>query len=119
MLASVSLTVIFLMAGLAFRSLLIPLRLILTVAVTLVAVGGATVLVFQRALGMDGVYWIVPLSCGCLVVGLTLDYDIFLIRWRVTFDATGCCNGSCNARRRCTSHRAACNGLCNALPHAQ
>jgi hypothetical protein len=67
------------MTGLAFRSILIPLRLLLTVAVTLVFVAGTTQVVFQQAMGLDGVYWLIPIATAPLAVGLTIDYDVFLI----------------------------------------
>lgn len=71
--------VTFVMSGLAFRSLLIPIRLLLTILVTLVVVSGGAVLVYQELMGLDGLYWVVPISCSCLIVGLSLDYDVFLI----------------------------------------
>ena len=79
MMVAVIITVVFLMTGLAFRSILIPLRLLLTVAVTLVFVAGTTQVVFQQAMGLDGVYWLIPIATAPLVVGLTIDYDVFLI----------------------------------------
>eukprot|EP01043_Picozoa_sp_COSAG02_P010159 COSAG02_NODE_352_length_24036_cov_20.479258_26_plen_203_part_00 len=56
-LAGVAFTVVFVVAGLAFRSLLIPLRLLGTVLVTLTITAGSTVLVFITILGLDGIYW--------------------------------------------------------------
>lgn len=79
MLAVVSAIVIFFMAGMGFCSLLVPLRLLLTIVVTLVWVAGASAFVWQTLFRFDGLYWCVPLSCGCLVVGLTIDYDVFLV----------------------------------------
>ena len=77
----VTLVVVFVMAGLAFQSCLIPLRLLGTVIVTLIFVSGSTVLMYQYILGYDGIYWFVPICTACLVVGLTIDYDVFLIRY--------------------------------------
>jgi uncharacterized membrane protein YdfJ with MMPL/SSD domain len=76
----VILVVVFVMSGLAFRSCLIPIRLLGTVVVTLIFVAGSTVLMYQYILGYDGIYWFVPICTTCLVVGLTIDYDVFLIR---------------------------------------
>jgi uncharacterized membrane protein YdfJ with MMPL/SSD domain len=78
--AMVTLIVVFVMAGLAFRSCLIPIRLLGTVIVTLIFVAGSTVLMYQYILGYDGIYWFVPICTACLVIGLTIDYDVFLIR---------------------------------------
>ena len=79
MMSAVIVVVVFAMTGLAFRSCLIPLRLLLTVAVTLVFVVGVIKVAFQDILGLDGVYWLIPISTAPLVVGLTIDYDVFLI----------------------------------------
>ena len=72
---------VFVLAGLAFRSLLIPLRLLLTIGATMVFTAGAAVLTFQAGyLGThDGIYWLLPIACGTMVVGITIDYDIFLV----------------------------------------
>lgn len=81
--AAVALVVIFVMSGVAFQSLLIPLRLLGTVAVTLAIVSGAIVFTYQFASGLHGeaagIYWFVGLCSTCLVIGLTIDYDVFLI----------------------------------------
>jgi len=71
--------VVLVVAGLAFKSLLIPIRLIGTVLVTVVIVAGSTVLCFQYILDQDGIYWFVPVCTSCQVIGLTIDYDVFLI----------------------------------------
>ena len=79
--AATSTGVVFVIAGLAFRSLLIPLRLLVTIAATLVFTAGAAVLTYQVGyLGThDGIYWLLPIACGTMVVGITIDYDIFLV----------------------------------------
>ena len=77
--AQVIATLIFVLVGLAFCSLLIPLRLLLTVLVTVGVTAGLLVAVFQVALGCDGIYWIVPVCTAPLVIGLTLDYDLFVV----------------------------------------
>jgi RND superfamily putative drug exporter len=71
-----------------FRSLLVPLK---AVALNLLAVGaalGVVVLVFQdghglRLLGLDapldGTFAAVPLLVFCVVFGLSMDYEVFLI----------------------------------------
>jgi len=65
--------------GLAFRSLLVPLRLLLTIVVTLVLVAALSAWVYQDVIPIGGLYWIVPISCSTLMIGLSLDYDVFLI----------------------------------------
>ena len=73
---------------LGFGSLLVPLK---AVALNLLSVGaafGAVVLVFQdghgaRWLGLaaplDGVFPAVPLLAFCIVFGLSMDYEVFLV----------------------------------------
>merc|ERR1712196_79562 len=62
-----------------FKSVLIPLRLIATVGCTLIVVFGFMVFVFQYICGFRGLYWII-FPCGApILVGLTLDYDLFLL----------------------------------------
>ena len=87
--ALVTLVVVFAMAGLAFRSCLIPVRLLGTVVVTLIFVAGSTVLMYQYILGYDGIYWFVPICTACLVIGLTIDYDVFLISRIYEFRQSG------------------------------
>ena len=78
----------FLALLIGFRSVLVPLK---AVALNLLAVGaalGVVVLVFQdglalRLLGLraplDGTFVAVPLLVFCVVFGLSMDYEVFLI----------------------------------------
>jgi putative drug exporter of the RND superfamily len=73
---------------LAFRSVLVPLK---AVALNLLSVSGAfgaLVLVFQDGHGawllglpgpLDGVFPIVPALVFCVVFGLSMDYEVFLV----------------------------------------
>ena len=79
MMAIVTGAVVCVIAGLAFRSVLLPLRLLVTVVVTLAIVSGILHLVVRHAMQLDGVYWLVVIACGPLVIGLTIDFDVFLI----------------------------------------
>lgn len=79
-------TLLALMLG--FRSVLVPLK---AVALNLVSVGaalGAVVLVFQDGHGasllgvaapMHGVFPAVPILVFCIVFGLSMDYEVFLV----------------------------------------
>jgi len=64
----------------AFRSVVLGPRLLLTIVLTLSAVYGAAVVWFIH-LGHqpDGLMYLVPVVCTPIVIGLTLDYDLFLI----------------------------------------
>jgi putative drug exporter of the RND superfamily len=87
--------------GIAFRSLVIPLRAVLTIAVTLAFCYGWTVFVYvDGALawthfwGFSQQYallWMPPLVSFSILVGLSVDYDIFLLvrireEWLAGFD---------------------------------
>ncbi|ETO29859.1 MmpL efflux pump, partial [Reticulomyxa filosa] len=79
---------IFLIAGLIWRNMFLPLRLFLTIAMPMFMIYGLTVLVFQHgwlswlhSKSVDdthGIAWIIPLMTITLLFGLALDYDIFL-----------------------------------------
>jgi putative drug exporter of the RND superfamily len=72
----------------AFRSVLIPLKAIVLNLVSVAAAFGAVVLVFQdghavRLLGLegaiDGVFPAVPIVVFCIIFGLSMDYEVFLV----------------------------------------
>jgi len=78
--------------GLSFGSLFLIFRLIITLCLSLIFVFGLMVLVYQRGPAQDafkvltptlansvGVYWIIPIMSFSILVGLALDYDVFLL----------------------------------------
>jgi predicted RND superfamily exporter protein len=69
--------IVFVLSGFAFRSFLIACRLLATISVTVIIVLGITVLIFD-SFG-TGIYWMIPVCCIPLIIGLTLDYDTFLV----------------------------------------
>lgn len=78
----------FLALLIAFRSVLIPLKAIVLNLVSVAAAFGAVVLVFQRGAGssllglsepLDGIFPAVPLLVFCIVFGLSMDYEVFLV----------------------------------------
>jgi uncharacterized membrane protein YdfJ with MMPL/SSD domain len=81
--------VVLLIVGLSFRSVVIALRGVLTIGLTIVFVSGLAKLVYVdgifSSLGFAGVaentglVWIVQPTIFPLLVGIALDYDIFLI----------------------------------------
>ena len=85
MLVGVNAAVIFLIVGLAFRSLVIPLRTVTSIGLAATTVFGAAAAVFEAGVldgaGSDlftsryGLAWLVPVLCLSLIVGLGLDYD--------------------------------------------
>jgi uncharacterized membrane protein YdfJ with MMPL/SSD domain len=92
----------FVIVGVFMRSIFMPLRLLLTLAVPLAAVYSLAMLVYQigafewawngagleRGLGavppmfadVGGFYWSIPIICFAITIGLALDYDVFLIQ---------------------------------------
>ena len=72
----------------AFRSVLIPLKAVTLNLLTVAAAYGAVVLVFQdghgvRLFGLDGpvqgIFAAVPSIVFCIVFGLSMDYEVFLL----------------------------------------
>lgn len=78
----------FLVLAIGFRSILIPLK---AIALNLLAVAGAfgaVALVFQDGIGasllgldrpLDGIFPAVPVLVFCIVFGLSMDYEVFLV----------------------------------------
>jgi putative drug exporter of the RND superfamily len=84
--AVVGTTLVFLM--IAFRSVLVPVKAVALNLLSVAAAYGAVVLVFQdghgaRFIGLDaplaGVFPTVPLLAFCVVFGLSMDYEVFLV----------------------------------------
>jgi RND superfamily putative drug exporter len=70
----------------AFRSLLLPLKAVLLNLLTIAAVYGLLVLVFQWGLGHDIEGW-VPIFLFAVLFGLSMDYEVFLVtRMREAWD---------------------------------
>ena len=91
--AAVSIGVFVVLVGL-LRSLVAPLYMMLSVLLSYASVMGLTALVFQGLLGEPGVQWWVPPILFVLLVGLGVDYSIFLMgrvreeaQHRITRDA--------------------------------
>jgi RND superfamily putative drug exporter len=68
---------IFIVLMLVLGSLLIPLRLIMTVLLNVTWTIAMTMLIFQYGYG-DPVLWMMPLILFVVAMGLGMDYDIFL-----------------------------------------
>jgi len=85
-----TLSAMLVLLGVAFRSILIPLRAVLSICLTLTFVYGMAVLTYQEGMlnwtrvpGLTAEFhalpWISPVVCFSIVVGICLDYDIFLL----------------------------------------
>jgi RND superfamily putative drug exporter len=89
----------FLALGLAFRSVLIPLKAVVMNMLSVTAGYGAMVLVFQEGYGAkllglsaatQAVPTITPVLLFCIVFGLSMDYEVFLLsRIKEIYDETG------------------------------
>ncbi|MEP7345036.1 MAG: MMPL family transporter [Gemmatimonadaceae bacterium] len=82
----VLLTLVALMVG--FRSVLIPLKAMALNLLSVAAAFGAVVLVFQDGYGagllglsgpLPGVFPAIPILVFCIVFGLSMDYEVFLV----------------------------------------
>ncbi|MCG3258345.1 MAG: MMPL family transporter [Candidatus Heimdallarchaeota archaeon] len=81
--------VVYIFIAIMFKSVFIPLRLILTIGLTMGWIFGFAVLIFEKNIfdwvapgilgSVNALYWIVPILSFTVVLGLGLDYDIFLL----------------------------------------
>lgn len=81
--------IVYIMLALMFKSIFVPLRLIITVGLTISWIYGMAALIFHvgildwlfpRVLGdISAVYWVTPVMSFSILLGLGLDYDIFLL----------------------------------------
>ncbi|MHA1685816.1 MAG: MMPL family transporter [Candidatus Heimdallarchaeaceae archaeon] len=88
MMIVITIIIIYVLIAFMFRSFFIPLRLILTIALTLSWIYGLAVLLFEYDFfdpvfpalqEVNSLYWIVPIMSFSILIGLGLDYDIFLL----------------------------------------
>jgi RND superfamily putative drug exporter len=82
------LVVIYVLIFAMFRSLFIPIRLILTIGVTMTFIFGLSYLFLvehwaaflkDEINNIQGIYWILPILSFCIILGLGLDYDLFVL----------------------------------------
>lgn len=65
--------------GLLLRSLVAPWYLLGAVGLTFAANLGATVLIYQRLLGNNGLLFELPVNVYMFVVGLGTDYNVLMV----------------------------------------
>lgn len=86
---AVTAAVVFVLVGVSFWSIMIPLRAVFSIGMTLAFVYGCAVWVYEDGV-LDGLHfaglagnvalsWFSPILSFSVVVGLGLDYDVFLI----------------------------------------
>ena len=79
---------VFILIGFVFRAIFLPIRLFLCVLVPILFVYGVVTAIYQNGLlewttweavqTDDGIYWMLPVVTCTILVGLALDYEIFL-----------------------------------------
>eukprot|EP00937_MAST-01D_sp_MAST-1D-sp2_P002676 g2676.t1 len=86
----ITLVIIFVLVALRFRAAIVPFKLAATIVVPIFFIFGLAVTVFQDGTldslgwsavhsdGNGGISWLLPCSTVFLLIGLALDYDIFL-----------------------------------------
>ncbi len=87
------------MLGIAFKSILVPIKAVIMNCFSVLGAFGMTVLVFQQGVGaglfgLDGpteaVYVVVPVLVFAVVFGLSMDYGVFLLaRIKEAYDRSG------------------------------
>ncbi|HEX5608552.1 MAG TPA: MMPL family transporter [Solirubrobacterales bacterium] len=77
----------FLLLMLALRSIVVPLKAVLTNLLSVAATVGLVTLIFQDLGGAQGLAWFVTPFLFAIVFGLSMDYEIFLLsRVREEYD---------------------------------
>jgi RND superfamily putative drug exporter len=84
-----SLVIVLLMVGLVFRSILIPLRSVLSLLLTVGCVFGCAALIYDNGVlnwlhweslkDSGGLTWLIPVVTFQIIIGISLDYDIYLL----------------------------------------
>jgi RND superfamily putative drug exporter len=78
----------FLVLAIGFRSVLVPLKAIVLNLLVVAGAFGAVTLVFQDGIGasllgvsgpLDGIFPAIPVLVFCVVFGLSMDYEVFLV----------------------------------------
>ncbi|HZP54923.1 MMPL family transporter [Actinocrinis sp.] len=89
----------FVLLARAFRSIVLPLKAVLLNLLSLAAVYGALVLIWQKGYGSNAIWGIpatgaitgwIPLMVFAFLYGLSMDYEVFILaRMREEYDQTG------------------------------
>lgn len=85
---TITITITFCVVGFVFKNFFLPIRLFLTIALPMTLIFGFCVLIYNKGAFDDmhiaalkktkGLNWMIPLMSLTLLLGLALDYDIFL-----------------------------------------
>lgn len=97
----ITVSIVLLLVGVIFKSFFVPLKLILTLVIPLAYTYGLSVWIFQMNkfdwLGhifaeTHSLYWLVPLMAFSILIGLSLDYDVFLLARVIEYRRLGFSN---------------------------
>lgn len=88
MMIRITMTIVVVFITISISSLLLPIRLVIAIGLTILWIYELATLVFNDGVldwispsfshNSAGLYWIVPLVALSIIVGLGIDYDIFL-----------------------------------------
>jgi len=86
MMVSITVVIIVVLVAIAFKSLIVPLRLVFSLSLTILWTYGASSVVFcmgafdwiSSLKDVDAIYWLIALIVLTIIVGLGIDYDVFL-----------------------------------------
>ena len=108
----ITLAIVFILMGIAFKSIVAPIRSVATLTLTLSFVYGFLVLVYQHGVldfldlrclsNSHNTSWLPPVMGFSIIVGLGLDYDVFLVDRVYQYRLEGY-----------TDHSAAIKGVCS------
>lgn len=80
---------IYLLIGMMFKAVILPARLIATIALTISFIYGAATVIFEYTTflndylpsldGVDVIFWMMPVMSFSVILGLGIDYDVFTI----------------------------------------
>lgn len=89
---SITVGVVFFIVAIMFRSLFVPIRLLLTIALPICLCYGIAILIFQKnkfdafsdkLKTVHDIYWLTPIMSFSILVGLGLDYDVTTVQQHV------------------------------------
>lgn len=97
---ALTLSIALILLGISFKSIFVPLRSVFSICLTLLFVFGLAVRTYQgglmdftRVAGVSGSFdaqnWMIPVIAFSIVVGICLDYDIFLLSRTTEFRENG------------------------------
>jgi len=83
---SITIVIIVVLVAIAFKSLVLPLRLVFSLSLTVLWTYGAATLIFCMGAvdfipsmkDVNALYWLIPIIVLTIIVGLGIDYDVFL-----------------------------------------